>query len=510
MKQNIELLLEELKDLNKNIKFDILNESILCSSLDDLILPDGYSIISDIIFFEDYAVCDIEEKEEHFIEKKEIEEEQVKENEIKKESLFSRIKNRFKKVKEEKNEITTEEELKKEIERLNPNSNISLEINEETGEKKLLTNYKMEELVLPEDFYYDENGLLTNKDNTKNNVIELEPSFINEEKKEKKGLFRKIGRTIFFPIRYAIGRFTEWFGRNNTIDTSIYYFDDENREKLNVRTKTTEELNSELIDEVEKISKEVDETRVVEKKPTVEELLNNISENEPVNKVEQVVNVVNNLPKDEAVLEQAKVELEENISDEKEVVIEEPKKDSNRYTFVSIEDTKSKFFEFDKNANELEKLKEKISYYETFIRTHYLSHKDDKKLLFNMLSKLEVLKVKYSSYEEKVKEESTLENDDLRMKYYTQVSMGIMEKENKIDEEIKTKTNELTSIIPVWNKETFRFEEGNRSELESYISVLNNKKNELIELRNECLKRKEMIMKKYYLKGKKIMDCYRK
>ena len=173
-------------------------------------------------------------------------------------------------------------------------------------------------------------------------------------------------------------------------------------------------------------------------------------------------------------LEDVNKSLDEDLakSNKKTLVTNEVKK----YNFTSKEDVKAKFKEFDN----YEEVKEKIKYYEDFLKTHDLSHPDDQPMKERMEQKLADLKAIYSD---------KVDNTDSRtekMAYYTQVSMGIDKKIDRINKErqLKILQAELEgkTVVNLGLAEERKIDE---------------EKIKLLKLKRECLERKAEVNKYY-------------
>lgn len=374
----------------------------------------------------------------------------------------------------------------------------------------------IEELDEDIDFESNDENLDNNSDENNLEVV------IEEEKTEKKHSIRKFVKKTFNKVRYGFGKFFEWFGKRNEIECLEKKDEVEEAKYAEIPEKIKEDN---LEEGILTASKEIDElmkSKRNEKIDEVEEIVNEES-NEEIKK-EELDNQISIVSKEvEKLIENKKVEeieKEEKINSldftdekiEKEESKQEVKVSNNirKYTFDSIEATKEKFEEFDRPEKEMAEIKEKIEYYETFLSTHDLSHKDDQTMLNNMKNKLAELKEKYSEYENSRDRNTIIDEDNEKMKYYTQVSMGISEKESELDSQINSKLGEIKTIVPVWNRETFRYDEGNKAELQNEVSLLSKSKEELVSLREECLRRKAVIYEKFAVEGNRILSAARR
>ena len=151
---------------------------------------------------------------------------------------------------------------------------------------------------------------------------------------------------------------------------------------------------------------------------------------------------------------------------------------SNKFEFKSIEDTKTKFKEYDSR----ESVEEKIKYYEEFLRTHDLSHPDDQAMKERMEQKLADLKSEYADGGKTADNQNRTE----QMAYYTQTAKGIDKEIDRIEKErqLKILQAELAgeTIINLGLNEE---------------RTIDAKKADLLRLKKECLERKAKVNKYY-------------
>lgn len=156
------------------------------------------------------------------------------------------------------------------------------------------------------------------------------------------------------------------------------------------------------------------------------------------------------------------------------------------YKFNSIEETKAKFNEYDKPEIDLKEIEEKIAYYETFLKEHDLSHKDDQGMKQRMEEKLATLKEKYNKIMES-KKDKTAENNlrTEKMAFYTQTAMGIDKAIENSEIERKAR---ITKFMQ--DKDALQLD---AEETRSFYT----RKAELEALKVECLRRKAEVNKYY-------------
>ena len=389
------------------------------------------------------------------------------------------------------------------------------------------TNAKLDSIKLPKDVQLINNMLI--KDNYRfanilykesiNDVSNESGELVKEQENgsenvEKEGFFKKARRIIkrgFSKCLFIGSKFIEFFHKKSKNSDEFEKFVKD--EKQEIKEEKKENNNSTTLkDEKDVDLKQYEDiTRKIADEETKKAMENNESEKEvssdskkEYDKLVKSMNEINEDAKKEVISSEVK-----NSDEEQEVTpVKETqkstksKKSTNKttnYSFKSISQVKSNLDKLDKHENrkiELEgKIKEiesKIKYYKTFISTHDLSHKDDAALLNNMKTKLSTLEDSLKSLKEQLKtiEEKMISNesheDDVKLRYYTQVS-------SKIDEKIA----DLKKDVPVWNKETFKYENDHYDEIQ-----------ELKKLREDLLSRKQVIVSKYDEKAKTMSEVW--
>lgn len=160
------------------------------------------------------------------------------------------------------------------------------------------------------------------------------------------------------------------------------------------------------------------------------------------------------------------------------------------YLFNSEEDVRSKFKEF----NNYDELEEKIKYYEEFLKNHDLSHPDDQPMKERMEQKLAGLK---NIYEENSKNAN--DNRSEKMAYYTQMSMGIDKKIDRMNKErqLKLLQAELDgkTMVNLGLAEERKIDE---------------EKIKLLRLKRECLERKAEVNKYYEEKAARMTEALKR
>ena len=455
MKINLNTLFNDIMKLNKNVEFETHDNVIKVEgSLDSLVLPERVRIYNNMLLIDDFKVGYIFEKAS------------LKNNETEDiESMVNNIENEKKKAKKKAK--------KKDKSKNKKTSAVLFNLKE-----KLFSSSKKKRDIIESNEQYL-------KQLASNDYYEVDEELINSN--SKKPDFHESSANI------NIEEISKEDAKEETLNTKA----------TNTGNVTFANIN---IEEVTEPKKEEQPKEIIKEESIKEEPTENINK-------EEIIAVPNFIMKNDT----------SNIESNKI----EKKKSNNIFEFKSVSQVNNKLEKIDKYdshnyikiAQITDKIREtesKIEYYETFLSTHDLSHKDDEKFLNNMNNKLinlknelVTLKELEKKYYKKIEESKKINSDDdIKMKYYTQTAIQIDERVNKLVNYMNELKEESSKIIPVWNKELYRYDEGNKELLEDRIRTISNKIEELLILKEELLCRKALLNIKFNDQTKIMSDAW--
>ena len=393
-------------------------------------------------------------------------------------------------VNEEKSisESTNVSEIAQAIANINPDVQIALGDPENDPEcnSRIFSSVPVEELDLPEGFYYNEKNGVTNKHNTKSGaycgfrvediknadeskLLLLSPEEEIEEIEEVVEKRHPVKR-FFQNIAYAVTRF---FKKGKKIKQA-----NEEEIELDEEELTDEDLDKKIKEKIDN-SDNIIEEKIEKKMGSINEKMEGLeARNEDLLKAASILSEQKKLleeendslkqelervrKENEALRNQLKalgvdvkpavvnpvVEPDNTKSDTKGAIdtdttvvnpvsstnIDEPRK----FEFTSVEDTRAKFEEYDRPEREFTEVESQMNYYEDFLNNHELSHSEDQEMRQRMMDKLTALKTKYT--ELKAKRDDKEASEDLRsekLAYYTQTAKGIDKAIDRINKERK-------------------------------------------------------------------------
>ena len=417
-------------------------------------------------------------------------------------------------------ESTNVFEIAQEIANINPDATIGFGDPDVDPccNSRIFSSVKVEDLKLPEGFYYNEKNGVTNKHNTKSgaycafdvediknaemdNVLILAPESEDVELETIEAKERRHPIKRFFQkIAYAVGRF---FKKGKKIKEAKK--DNKEEKEVKVTPKTEENDSKKEEKSSEKVSKLSEKNNELEKEI---DLLNQLTEQlkkeneelrdklhgvdlKPVTGPSEKRYDASVTPDDTVVTSSVRPVttpvdpvITSSVAEPTPVV----KKDQPRkFEFTSVKDTRAKFEEYDKPEEEFKELESQVKYYEEFLSEHDLSHDADKEMKQRMTDKLNTLKTKYEAL--KAKKEDKASSSELReekLAYYTQTAMGIDKAIDKIEKTRKLKILQAElegkTIVNLGLAEERKIDEA---------------KAELRALKAECIARKNAEMKYY-------------
>ena len=388
-------------------------------------------------------------------------------------------------------ESTNVSEIAQAIANINPQIALGDPENDPECNSRIFSSVPVEELDLPEGFYYNEKNGVTNKHNTKSGaycgfkvediknadeskLLLLSPENEVEEIEEVVEKRHPVKR-FFQKIAYAVTRF---FKKGKKIKQANQEELNEEEIELDEEELTDEDLDKKIKEKIDNSDNIIDE-KIEKKMGSINEKMEGLeARNEDLLKAASILSEQKKLleeendslkqelervrKENEALRNQLKalgvdvkpavvnpvVEPDNTKSDTKGAIdtdttvvnpvsstnIDEPRK----FEFTSVEDTRAKFEEYDRPEREFTEVESQMNYYEDFLNNHELSHSEDQEMRQRMMDKLTALKTKYT--ELKAKRDDKEASEDLRsekLAYYTQTAKGIDKAIDRINKERK-------------------------------------------------------------------------